>query len=66
MPKYLEYASFLVRLSREAGKGPEDVEWHGEVEHIQSGQRWMFPTLEDLLQFLRSQAESLQASDIRG
>jgi len=27
-------------------------EWRGEVEHIQSGQRWLFDTLEDLVQLL--------------
>jgi len=33
--------------------------WQGEVEHIQSGQRWTFSTLDELLGFLRRQAEDM-------
>jgi hypothetical protein len=54
----IEYASFLIRLWREAGPrraAPRD--WHCEVEHIQTGQRWTFSTLDELLGFLRRQAE---------
>lgn len=43
-----EYMSFVVRLWCEAGH-----EWYGEVEHIQSGQRWRFMSLTHLLDFLR-------------
>lgn len=60
MSRFLEYASFLVRLSRQVWSGTHEVEWHGEVEHIQSGRRWTFRTPDDLLRFLRSQAESPQ------
>jgi hypothetical protein len=53
------YASFLVRLWRK--EEPELAEatgdWQGEVEHIQSGQRWSFDMLEELLSVLRRQAE---------
>ena len=55
----IEYASFLIRLWRERGlerQGPS-AEWHSEVEHIQTGQRWSFDTLDELLDFLRRQAE---------
>jgi len=55
----IEYASFLIRLWRERNPElPESVaDWHSEVEHIQSGRRWTFGTLEELLGFLRRQAE---------
>ncbi|MFQ3662884.1 MAG: hypothetical protein SNJ69_10880 [Chloroflexaceae bacterium] len=33
--------------------------WHGEVEHIQSGGRWTFSSPDELLGFLRQQAEDL-------
>lgn len=38
-----------------------DVEWHGEVEHIQSGAQWTFQTLDELLGFLRRVAEDPEA-----
>ena len=52
-----EYASFLVRLWRcgvPAAGGPSG-EWQGEVEHIQSGQRWGFNSLSELWHFLNQQ-----------
>lgn len=55
----IEYASFLIRLWRE--RSPERQEptadWRSEVEHIQSGRRWTFSTLDEMLGFLRRQAE---------
>jgi len=58
VPAPVEYASFLIRIWREADvdvvASPSD--WRSEVEHIQTGQRWSFDTLEDLLNFLRRQA----------
>ena len=85
----IEYASFLIRLWREAsadatssltdryegkrsgtdpyegkrsGADPYEgkrsgADWHSEVEHIQSGQRWTFSTMDELLDFLRREAE---------
>ena len=32
-------------------------DWHSQVEHIQSGQRWTFNTMDELLDFLRREAE---------
>jgi hypothetical protein len=59
------YVSFLIRLWRE--ESPEVLEpaadWQGEVEHIQSGRHWTFSTLDELLSFLRRQAE---ASEVLG
>jgi len=48
--------SFLIRLWREAGADPSFADWHCEIEHIQTGQRWRFDTLDELLDFLHQQA----------
>ncbi len=55
----IEYASFLIRLWREANPDPHTppAGWHGEMEHIQSGQSWTFDNLDEMLDFLRRQAE---------
>jgi hypothetical protein len=52
-----EYASFLIRMWREVDPAaPGTVpEWHGEIEHIQSGRRSNFSTLAGLLDCLHSQ-----------
>jgi hypothetical protein len=59
MPFAIEYASYLIRLWRE--QKPQAVKlpstWQVDVEHIQSGQRWSFVTFEELILFLRQQAE---------
>ncbi len=54
-----EYASFLIRLWRERSPAPPEsaADWRSEVEHIQTGRRWTFNTLDELLGFLRRQAE---------
>ncbi len=53
------YISFLIRLWREPNSElPEQTAgWQGEVEHIQSGQRWSFDGLEQLLASIRRQVE---------
>ena len=53
------YISFLIRLWREGSpESPEpSADWESEVEHIQTGRRWTFSTLDELLGFLRRQAE---------
>lgn len=43
-----QYASFIVRLWR-SGEPGLDSEWHGEVEHIQSGRRWSLGKSESIL-----------------
>ncbi len=50
----VEYASFFVRLCRRRSPGADTspAEWHGEVEHVQTGMRWEFDNAEDLLAFL--------------
>ncbi len=69
---YVRDAEAVVRemarvLKREAGAGtPEPpVAWHGEVEHIQSGRRWAFGTVDELLAFLRKQADGSEVSGRR-
>jgi hypothetical protein len=66
------YVSFLIRLWREAtlhqSASPPELggteggqegapDWQGEVEHIQTGERWTFSTLDELLGFLRRQVK---------
>ncbi|MBC8163692.1 MAG: hypothetical protein H7Z42_20995 [Roseiflexaceae bacterium] len=43
------YMSFVVRMWRDQPGGV----WHGEVEQIQTGERWSFAVLAHLLDFLR-------------
>ena len=50
------YISFVVRLWRDPAGDPARGRWQGEVEHIQSGVRWNFSTLHDLLAFLNQAA----------
>jgi hypothetical protein len=66
MSTTLQYASFLIRLWREpnADPAPPAAGWHGEVEHIQSGQHWVFSTMDDLLLFLRRQAGHPEVRDM--
>ena len=66
------YTSFLIRLWREQDpeRCPEPAEGRpelvvdccSEVEHIQSGQRWSFGSLDEMLDFLRQQAGGLEVS----
>ncbi len=70
MSTSIEYASFLVRVWREVtpslqreGEGGEVSNWHGEVEHIQSGRLWIFDNLDELLAFLRKRAERNSVQD---
>jgi hypothetical protein len=52
-----EYASFLIRMWRELDPAAPDAvaEWHGEIEHIQSGRRASFSALAEMLEDLRAQ-----------
>lgn len=56
MPTSIQYASFLIRLWREHDPRvpASPAEWQGEVEHIQSGQKWRFARIEEALEFLQS------------
>jgi hypothetical protein len=59
VPARPTYASFLVRLWREAEPDPRETaaEWQGEVQHIQTSQRQDFGTLEELLGILREMTD---------
>ncbi|HEY64161.1 MAG TPA: hypothetical protein G4O02_06275 [Caldilineae bacterium] len=48
------YISFLIRVWREGDPDHPEItgDWRAEVEHIQSGRRWQFDTLEDLARWL--------------
>jgi hypothetical protein len=53
----VEYRSFLIRLWREVDVDNAPAgEWHGEVEHIQSGQCWNLEAAEALLDLISMQA----------
>lgn len=54
------YQSFLVRIWRERSQThPAKVigRWEGEIEHIQTGKRWSFESVERLFAFLRQHME---------
>jgi hypothetical protein len=57
-----QYASYLVRLWRSAELEVSDTGWLGEIEHIQSGRRWRFETLEELLAIFDQEIRGLKAS----
>lgn len=58
MAPSIQYASFLIRLWREEGTDAAGaaIDWQSEVEHIQTGERWSFGSLDELLAFLRQEA----------
>ena len=60
-----KYVSFLVRLWHEDTTDAHQVTtgWRGEVEHIQTGQRLTFCTVDELLTHLRQQTDDLERSD---
>ena len=47
------YMSFLVRLWTTQHSPNGEGGWCGEVEHVQSGNRWNFATLDEVLAFLQ-------------
>jgi predicted AlkP superfamily pyrophosphatase or phosphodiesterase len=64
MPARPTYASFLVRLWREAEPDPREMaaDWQGEVEHIQTSQRHALSTLDELLGLLRQVTDEADAT----
>ena len=56
-----DYVSFLLRLWRDQATDDRRGAWHGEIEHIQTGVRWSFSTLGDLLAFLHQAVVAPQA-----
>jgi hypothetical protein len=59
------YVSFLVRLWREPSQETPapPADWHCEAECIQTGQRWTFTTLEELLDLLLRWMELVEVGD---
>lgn len=53
-PEMSRYNSFLVRLWQEAGVDTPVIS-HGEVELIQTGQKWEFTNFDRLFEFLQLQ-----------
>jgi hypothetical protein len=49
-----QYASFLIRLWRSTTPEPAGprTDWHGEIEHIQSGRRLAFASVSELCELL--------------
>ncbi|MGD9029421.1 MAG: hypothetical protein PVG25_06380 [Anaerolineae bacterium] len=68
MAPSIQYASYLVRLWREVDTGQHHTaaDWQGEIEHIQTGERWAFSTLNTLLDFLRQGAANVEEMQIPG
>jgi hypothetical protein len=56
-----EYASFLIRMWHEADPAAPDAvaQWHGEIEHIQSGRQWRFDAPDEIPELLRLSAIEL-------
>lgn len=48
---------FVVRTWQEANHVAPDDQWRGSVEHIPTGQRLYFSSLEQLCQFVSSQCD---------
>jgi hypothetical protein len=57
------YHSYLIRSWLESSANDSNVHWYGEVESVQTGQKWRFHRLDDLLAFISAQVEA-QASDL--
>jgi hypothetical protein len=51
------YNSYLVRFWQEADGIKPKGGWRGEIESVQTSQKWQFHHLSDLLQFIQAQAE---------
>lgn len=58
MPEHAQpYASFLMRIWREPGTPPT---WRGSIQHVQSGDKCYFQSLERPLDFIE---ETLEQTD---
>jgi hypothetical protein len=53
--EFADYRSYLVRIWREPKQGQSATtsDWHGTIEHLQSGRRWTFATLEEMMDLWR-------------
>jgi hypothetical protein len=57
----LQYKSFLLRLWRETNDQSPQANWELEIEHIQSGEKWDFGTLDEMVQFLQGEMNELKS-----
>jgi hypothetical protein len=46
---------FIVRLWAESTTVPSAEDWHGLVQHVSTGQKFYFTTLDDLTHFIEAQ-----------
>jgi hypothetical protein len=51
------YRSYLIRFWRESISHDPEVCWRGEVESVQTGQKWQFSDLRDMLRFIQKKVE---------
>lgn len=51
------YTSYLVRFWQEAEEGGAEACWRGEIESIQTGQKWQFARPEKMFRFLQGGME---------
>jgi hypothetical protein len=58
------YESFVVRIWRKPAANTGEPQWCGEIEQIQSGVRWGFSTLTDLLAFLQQAAGDRHTTNV--
>jgi hypothetical protein len=61
--KHESYHSYLLRFWQEDCGGEPDKIWRGEVESIQTGQKWQFNSLDDLFRFLRRKMARMTTHD---
>ncbi|GEM_PF-2406694 len=58
------YICLIVRMWCPPGLDAPERTWHSEVEHIPSGQRWHFYSLEEMLAFLATPESLLSEGPI--
>jgi hypothetical protein len=58
--KLIHYHAYLLRLWSEEKEGA--MEWSSQLDHLQSGRRLSFDTLEQLFEFLRQQTKESPAA----
>jgi hypothetical protein len=57
-----QYRSFLLRLWQE-GSEETSITWYGEIESIQTGQKWQFSDPESMFNFMRAGIGGEPAAD---
>jgi glyoxylase I family protein len=57
------YRSYLIRSWQESGADVLEARWHGEVESVQTGQKWRFHSPPSMLKFIHTQLEALTSDN---